>query len=71
MTAHDERGNQKKYVASVYFKTESESTPELRKAPLLSEYTLDMHKNNYNPIMHIMVKQQLYMGDINWGEFNS
>lgn len=65
-------GNEgRQFQASVYFKTESESTPELRKAPMLSEYTLDFHRTHYNAIMHIMVKQQLYMGDVNWGDINS
>jgi len=58
-----------KMEADAYFKTES--SPELRESPYLEEYSLDFHKKNYNAIMHIMVKQQLYLGDLNWGDFNT
>jgi len=63
------RNGNERLQASAYFKTES--TPELRNAPYLEEYSHDFHMKNYNAIMHIMVKQQLYMGDIKWGEFES
>jgi hypothetical protein len=55
--------------AQVYFKTES--SPELRSSPFLEEYSFSFHSQNYNAIMHIMVKQQLYMGDLKWAEFNT
>eukprot|EP00026_Physarum_polycephalum_P005786 Phypoly_transcript_05824.p1 GENE.Phypoly_transcript_05824~~Phypoly_transcript_05824.p1 ORF type:complete len:588 (+),score=94.49 Phypoly_transcript_05824:110-1765(+) len=59
------KNGKQKLHADVYFKTES--SPELRASPFLPEYSLDFHLKNYNAIMHIMVKQQLYMGDITWG----
>lgn len=58
-------GTKKPIEAEVYFKTES--SEDLRNSPYLEEYTLDFHRQNYKAIMHIMVKQQLYLGDLNWG----
>ncbi len=63
--------NGDKVEAFAYFKTESASSPELRNSPHLDEYTLEFHKTHYNAIMHIMVKQQLYLGDLTWGNFNT
>jgi hypothetical protein len=63
------QNGKQKLQAQVYFKTES--SPELRASPFLEEYTFDFHSKNYIAIMHIMVKQQLYMGDIKWGDFDT
>ena len=48
--------------AECYFKLEASEA--LRAAEMHPEYTLEMHREHYRPIRHIMVKQQHYLGDM-------
>jgi gamma-glutamylaminecyclotransferase len=50
------------FKAECYFKRESSEA--LRGGELHGEYTRAMHQALYRPIRHIMVKQQLYLGDV-------
>ena len=52
--------NDRVYYANAYFKIQSNA--ELRERPYLSEYTYEYHKKYYQPIRHIQVKQQAYLG---------
>lgn len=43
---------------------------DIRHLPMLCEYTLEMHRNNYHPIKHIHIKQKNYFKTPStWGRF--
>jgi len=55
-----DEGVQQLHGVFVYVK--AQPSPELWSGPFLSEYTLELHRQQYSAIRHIQVKQQKYLG---------
>jgi hypothetical protein len=53
-------GLKKDYMADVYVL--NNASEELKNRPRINEYTLDMHRQLYNAIMHVQRKQHAYLG---------